>query len=144
LLLYGRTGGSYGKAGRAYYTIVVETYRISGSGLHGDIHVRPVAGEEFPQTLHVRSPKEMRRRYPVGTRFRIYAKLPTHSPQFGLRSARLTFDSVMMTTGIHGAADVFPLARFLQLALALDIPETTEEAPCRKKESASKDPSIST
>jgi hypothetical protein len=29
----------------------------------------------FPQTLHVRSPKEMRRNYPVGTRFRIYAKL---------------------------------------------------------------------
>ena len=24
-----------------YYTIIVETYRISGSGLHGDIHVRP-------------------------------------------------------------------------------------------------------
>ena len=39
-----------------YYTIVVETYRISGSGLHGDIHVRPVAGEQFPQTLNVRSP----------------------------------------------------------------------------------------
>src|ERR1700694_4680973 len=47
-----------------YYTIVVETYRISGSGLHGDVHVRPVAGEQFPQTLHVRSPKEMRRKYP--------------------------------------------------------------------------------
>jgi hypothetical protein len=35
-----------------YYTVVVETYRISGSGLHGDIHVRPVKGEQFPQTLH--------------------------------------------------------------------------------------------
>jgi hypothetical protein len=58
-----------------YYTIIVETYRISGSGLHGDIHVRPVKGEQFPQTLHVRSPNEMRRKYPVGTRFRIYAKL---------------------------------------------------------------------
>jgi hypothetical protein len=34
-----------------------------------------VAGEQFPQTLHVRSPKEMRKSYPVGTRFRIYAKL---------------------------------------------------------------------
>ena len=30
-----------------YYTIVVETYRVSGSSLHGDIHVRPVAGEQF-------------------------------------------------------------------------------------------------
>jgi len=58
-----------------YYTIIVETVRIRGSGLHGDIHVRPVAGERFPQSLHVRSPKEMRRDYPLGTRFRIYAKL---------------------------------------------------------------------
>lgn len=64
-----------GMPGEPYYTIVVETYRISGSGLHGDIHVRPVKGEKFPQTLHVRSPKEMRRKYPIGTRFRIYAKL---------------------------------------------------------------------
>jgi hypothetical protein len=64
-----------GKPEEPYYTIVVETYRISGPGLHGDVHVRPVEGEHFPQTLHVRSPKEMRRNYPVGTRFRIYAKL---------------------------------------------------------------------
>jgi hypothetical protein len=64
-----------GRPEEPYYSIVVETYRVSGSGLHGDIHVRPVAGEQFPQTLHVRSPKEMRRNYPVGTRFRIYAKL---------------------------------------------------------------------
>ena len=38
-----------------YYTIIVETYRISGSGLHGEIHDRPVKGEQFPQSLHVRS-----------------------------------------------------------------------------------------
>jgi hypothetical protein len=36
---------------------------------------RPVAGEQFPQTLDVRSPKHMLRDYPVGTRFRICAKL---------------------------------------------------------------------
>jgi hypothetical protein len=65
-----------GRAEEPYYVVVVESYRTSRtSGLHGDIHVRPVAGEQFPQTLHVRSPKEMRRKYPVGTRFRIYAKL---------------------------------------------------------------------
>ncbi|MGZ9189084.1 MAG: hypothetical protein ACXW39_03375 [Nitrospira sp.] len=34
-----------------------------------------MAGEQFPQALHVRSPKQMRRDKPVGTRFRIYAKL---------------------------------------------------------------------
>jgi hypothetical protein len=35
-----------------YYTIIVETYRISGSGLHGDIHVRPVAGERSRRDRH--------------------------------------------------------------------------------------------
>jgi hypothetical protein len=46
-----------GKPDEPYYVIVVETYRVRGSGLHGNIHVRPVAGQQFPQTLHVRSPK---------------------------------------------------------------------------------------
>jgi hypothetical protein len=58
-----------------YYTIVVETYRVSGSGLHEDIHVRPAADQQFPQSLHVRCPKAMRHAHPIGTRFRIYAKL---------------------------------------------------------------------
>jgi hypothetical protein len=58
-----------------YYSIVVETYYKRGSGLHGDVHVRPVKGERFPQSLHVRSSKHLRRAYKVGTRFRILAKL---------------------------------------------------------------------
>ena len=55
--------------------VAVETYRISGSGLHGAIHVRPVNGEQFPQTLHVRFAKKLRCAHPVDTRFRIDAKL---------------------------------------------------------------------
>lgn len=64
-----------GKPDEPYYQIVVETYRISGSGLHGDVHVRPVEGERFPQSLHVRFPKALRHAHPIGTRFRIYAKV---------------------------------------------------------------------
>jgi hypothetical protein len=30
-----------------YYTLIVETYYESGSGLHGDIHVRCVEGQQF-------------------------------------------------------------------------------------------------
>ena len=30
-----------------YIQIVVETYIESGSGLHGDIHVRPIAGQQL-------------------------------------------------------------------------------------------------
>ena len=64
-----------GRPEEPYYTIVVETHRISGSGLHGGIHVRPAKGEQFPQTMPVRFPRAIRSAYPIGTRFRVYAKL---------------------------------------------------------------------
>ena len=64
-----------GRPEEPYYTIVVETHRISGSGLHGSIHVRPAKGEQFPQTMHVRFPRAIRSAYPIGTHFRVYAKL---------------------------------------------------------------------
>jgi hypothetical protein len=63
------------KVDGAYFWVVVESYRRSGSGLHGDIHVRPISGEKFPSTLHVECSKKLVTDYPVGTRFRIKAKL---------------------------------------------------------------------
>jgi len=64
-----------GKPEEPYIQIVVETYSESGSGLHGDIHVRPIAGQQVPRSLRVRFPKALRRAHPIGTRFRVYAKL---------------------------------------------------------------------
>ena len=58
-----------------YFTLIVETYRESGSGLHGDIHVRCVEGQEFPPTFRIRFPKAPRFAHPVGSRFQILAKL---------------------------------------------------------------------
>lgn len=58
-----------------YYTLIVETYRERGSGLHGDIHVRCVPGQEFAPSFRVRFPKAPRYAHKIGTRFRIYAKL---------------------------------------------------------------------
>jgi hypothetical protein len=46
-----------------YYTLIVETYYESGSGLHGDIHVRCVEGQEFPPSFRVRA---SRRDAPLG------------------------------------------------------------------------------
>ena len=43
-----------GKPQEPYIRIIVETYYESGSGLHGDIHVRPIAGQQIPQDLRVR------------------------------------------------------------------------------------------
>jgi hypothetical protein len=64
-----------GKPEEPYIRVIVETYRESGSGLHGDIHVRPIAGEQLPQSLRVRFPKSLRHAHRIGTRFLVYAKL---------------------------------------------------------------------
>lgn len=58
-----------------YVECVVETYYESGSGLHGDIHVRPSKNQPFPQHLRVRFPRSVREANDVPTRFRVMAKL---------------------------------------------------------------------
>ncbi|WP_201860148.1 hypothetical protein [Microvirga soli] len=64
------------KKDEPYRLVIVESYRPSQtSGLHGPIHIRPVAGQGLPTNLHVECSKSLSRNYPVGTRFRIKAKL---------------------------------------------------------------------
>jgi hypothetical protein len=58
-----------------YIRIIVETYRESGGGLHGDLHVRPISGQGISQNLRVRFPKALRRAYEMGTHFLVYAKV---------------------------------------------------------------------
>jgi hypothetical protein len=58
-----------------YRWIVVETYNESGSGLHGDIHVRPIAGQGIPTSYRVRFSRSVRKAYPIGQRFRVPAKI---------------------------------------------------------------------
>ena len=59
-----------------YIDLIVESYRAtSTSGLHGDIHIRPVAGQGYSVDLRVECSKDLSRKYPVGTKFKIKAKL---------------------------------------------------------------------
>jgi hypothetical protein len=58
-----------------YRDVIVESFRISGSGLHGDVHIRPVAGQGYPNGIQVECAKSLSRAFPVGTRFKIRAKL---------------------------------------------------------------------
>jgi hypothetical protein len=58
-----------------YQNVVVESYRESGSGLHGGVHIRAVGGQGFKEGIRVECSKILSRDYPVGTRFRIKAKL---------------------------------------------------------------------
>lgn len=59
-----------------YQLVVVESFSPDAkSGLHGDVHIRPVANQGLPTTLHVECSKKLSRDYPAGTKFRIRAKL---------------------------------------------------------------------
>lgn len=64
------------KPDEPYQFVEVESYRPdSTSGHHGNIHIRPCNGQGYPRNMHVECSKELSRDYPVGTRFRIKAKL---------------------------------------------------------------------
>lgn len=60
----------------AYEALIVESYRpAQTSGLHGAVHMRPIAGQGYDTALQVECSKRLTADYPVGTRFRIKAKL---------------------------------------------------------------------
>jgi hypothetical protein len=64
------------KADEPYEWVEVESFVPSKtSGLHGKVHVRPLPGQRFATDLHVECSRKIRTGYPVGTRFRILAKL---------------------------------------------------------------------
>lgn len=64
------------KTDEEYEWVNVESYLPArSSGLHGKVHVRPLPGQRFPVDLHVECARRLCRDYPVGTRFRIWAKL---------------------------------------------------------------------
>jgi PII-like signaling protein len=64
------------KHGEPYRWIVVESYRPgSTAGLHGEVHIRPISGQGVRTDLHVECSKKLSENYPIGTRFRIKAKL---------------------------------------------------------------------
>jgi hypothetical protein len=65
-----------GRQDEPYKTVIVESYLpAETSGLHGVVHIRPIPGQGLPTDIHVRCPKALSRNHPVGTRFRITAKL---------------------------------------------------------------------
>ncbi len=65
------------KCKQDYQPIIVESFKPkSTAGRHGAIHIRPIAGQiGFSQDLFVECSKSLSSDYPVGTKFRICAKL---------------------------------------------------------------------
>jgi hypothetical protein len=59
-----------------YRWIVLESLTPADtSGRHGPVHIRPTAGQGLPTNLFVECSKRLSYDHPVGTRFRIRAKL---------------------------------------------------------------------
>lgn len=61
-----------------YQLIKVESYHESGSGLHGNVHIRPLPGQSpFETWMRVECSKVMMdsKNYKVGTKFLIRAKI---------------------------------------------------------------------
>jgi len=64
------------KHGEPYVHVIVESYLpVSTNGLHGPVHIRALPGQGYPDDIHVECSKSLSRDYPVGTRFRLVAKL---------------------------------------------------------------------
>lgn len=64
------------KPDESYRLVIVQSYQPAlTTGLHGPIHIRPVREQGLLETLHVECSKKLSRNYPVGTKFKIHAKL---------------------------------------------------------------------
>lgn len=59
-----------------YEWVIVESFVTNDpSGRRGAVHIRPVAPGKYPTHMYVECSKSLSRDYPVGTRFRLKAKL---------------------------------------------------------------------
>lgn len=72
-ILDGGYGGTTMPVARDGYELIEVESFIPGKT--GAAHIRPVAGGPYPTSLRVACSKVLSRKYPVGTRFRIRAKL---------------------------------------------------------------------
>ena len=60
-----------------YSYIIVESYKPKNtSGLQGEVHIKPIKGQEpYTEDMHVECSKVLTKEYPVGTQFKIKAKI---------------------------------------------------------------------
>lgn len=64
------------KLDETYVFVDVESYRPKQTGrLYGKIHIRPCSGQGHPIDMHVECSKNLSKNYPVGSKFRVKAKL---------------------------------------------------------------------
>lgn len=66
--------------GSDYDYIIVESYVPEvNRGYHGEVHIKPVAGQEpYTEDMHVACSKVLSENYPIGTKFKIRAKITSN------------------------------------------------------------------
>ena len=65
-----------GRSNHHYSSIIVESVWGNNGVQHGNVHIRPIPGQEpFTPDMFVECSNSMKLDYPVGTRFRIKAKI---------------------------------------------------------------------
>lgn len=58
-----------------YSLVIVQTYSALKAGKASRVRVRPVAGQGYDTDMDVECARAMRKKHPVGTKFKIWAKL---------------------------------------------------------------------
>ncbi|EAZ94374.1 hypothetical protein FBBAL38_00020 [Flavobacteria bacterium BAL38] len=59
-----------------YQEIIVESFITFERGKHGPVHIRPLPGQEpYLETMFVQCTKTLSNDFPVGTKFKIRAKI---------------------------------------------------------------------
>ncbi|MDR2195678.1 MAG: hypothetical protein LBE50_03610 [Gallionellaceae bacterium] len=58
-----------------YRYVIIETYCSHGESSHHSIRARPLPGQDLPTSMKVECSSSMREKYPIGTKFKVWAKI---------------------------------------------------------------------
>ena len=57
-----------------YFYVIIETLQAPGEFSHNSIRAQPITGQGFPANMRVECSTSMRKKYPVGTKIKIWAQ----------------------------------------------------------------------
>ena len=58
----------------SYFYVVIETFETLGEFSHNSIRARPMPGQGLPTNMRVECSTAMRKKYPVGSKIKIWAQ----------------------------------------------------------------------
>ena len=79
---------------RNYHYVIIETFLHKGGASKHSIRARPLSGQGFATSMHVECSSTMREGHPIGTLFKIQAKVKDTMQQHLYSSWQWAFDVV--------------------------------------------------